>query len=195
MRSSHLLASLLALSLAACGNDPAGGSGGSNPAPTAGKSASQLLDDATAAAGKEDWKAALVALDAVLADPKATADEQALAWSDKITAASRGNGDDAGIAAVKQMASSTAALTDGQFASLGIALAEADHPKVALELLDVAKKKFGTDAAVMKKLKRVAKFCEQKFMEAGDTGALDQLKALGYLGAEGEDEEEAGGDQ
>ena len=155
MRSSHLLASLLALSLAACGNDPAGGSGGSNPAPTAGKSASQLLDDATAAAGKEDWKAALVALDAALADPKATADEQAQAWADKITAATHATGDDAGIAAVKQMAASTAALTDGQYASLGIALAEADHPKVALELLDVAKKKFGSDPLVRKKLTKV----------------------------------------
>lgn len=185
MRSSHLLASLLALSLAACGNDPAGGS---NPAPTAGKSASQLLDDATAAAGKEDWKAALVALDAVLADPKATADEKALAWGDKITAAARGTGDDAGKAAVQQMAASGGSLSAEQFASLGIALAEADHPKVALDLLGLATAKFGSDAAVKKKLEKVARYCQKKFEESGDSAALDDLRKLGYLGAEGEDE-------
>ncbi len=193
MRPTHLLTALIALSLvAACGDQKPTDSGG---APTSGKSASELLDDATSAAAKEEWKAALVALDAALADSKATAEEKAQAWSDKITASARGNGDDAGKAAVQQMAASTAVLTAEQYASLGIGLAESDHPKVALDLLEVAKKKFGTDAVVMKKLKRVAKFCEQKFMEAGDSGALDQLKALGYLGAEGEDEEETGAQQ
>jgi hypothetical protein len=109
---------------------------------------------------------------------------------DKVTATTHASGDDAGKAAVAAMVASGATPTAEQFAATGIALASADHPKVALDLLDVATKRYGDDPATKKKLKKVAGFCQRKFEESGDSAALDQLKALGYLGAEGEDEEE-----
>ncbi len=174
MRSLRLLTSLAPLLFAAACGD------------SAGKSVATLLDDASTSLQAEDWKTALVSLDAALADSKATAEEKTQAWMDKITAESCGNGDDAGKGAVQKMVAAGVSLTAEQFASRGLSLADAGHGKVSIDLLKVATEKFGADPVVHKRLKRVAKKCAA----SGDADDLASLKALGYLSSDTDDEDE-----
>lgn len=186
MRLPLTLATLLAA--AACGDSGAPPKGGSAPT-TSGKPAAALLSDAESAEQAGDWKAVLACADGALADGKASAEEKQAAWLLKIAAAARESGVDGGKAAVKGMVAASEFPAASKLAALASDLAQADHAAVAVEVMVAADAKYGSDPAMKKQLKKIAKMCQAKLTESGDAGGLAQLQALGYLSAADDEEE------
>jgi secreted PhoX family phosphatase len=183
--ASIAAALLLALPFAACSHDEA--SHGS--AAAGGKSASALLEEATAMMGSDEWKGALAKVDLVLADGKATAQEKSEAWQAKVVCEGRVNGDDAAIAALSKLTEAKVELTPNQYAKMGNDLAEADRLKAALAVIERATEKYKHDPTAKKQLGRLASMLGKKLEAAGDSDSQKKLKALGYLGGSSEDEE------
>jgi len=185
-RSRFTVALLGALLLAGC-KEESGTNGGSNAA-TSGKSAATLLKDAGKAIADEQWKAALTSLDAVIADPKATAQEKSSAWEDKVICEGRANGEEAAIAAVKKLAAAKAELTASQFAKIAGDLRDVNQLNAALAVIEVGTEKFKGDPNAKKLFKRFAKSLAERLQSSNNTEGIDKLKSLGYLG--GDDDED-----
>lgn len=186
-RLAPLVSCGLLLIASACNDAPDSGTGGAS---AAAKTVSALLDDASTAIDAGEWSKAIVSLDAAIADPKATADEKALAWQDKVLCEAQATGDPAAIATLHKLVDAKVELTPDQFAKLGIDLANADKTDASLEVIAVATKKFAGDKRVKTKLTRLASLLEQKFAASGNTAGTDKLNALGYLGNTSDDEED-----
>jgi hypothetical protein len=163
---------------AGCNNKSSDGGGAAG----ASKSASAMLDDAQTAMNAEDWKTAIAALDAVIADPKAGAEDKVQAWQDKVMCEARGNGDQAAIATLQKMDDAKVAMTPSQFAKLGGDLANADKPEVSLKVLEIATKRYEHDEAAKKLFKKFAANLRKKFAASGDAAGQQKLDSLGYLG-------------
>jgi hypothetical protein len=181
-RAATLIAAALlaATPIGACSHDDGGGASAS--AAAGGKSAATLLEEGTAAMGSDEWKGALAKFDLVLADPKATTEEKAEAWQDKVVCEGRVNGDEGAIAALAKLTDAKVQLTANQYAKMGNDLSEADRLKAALAVIERATEKFKGDAAAKKSLGKLAKMLAAKLAEAGDSASQDKLKSLGYLG-------------
>ena len=161
--------------VASCKPSDSGGAAGSS------KTASQLLDDAQTAIDAQDWKTALAALDAVIADPKASADDKVVAWQDKVMCEAQANGDAAAIAVLQRIETENVAMTPSQFAKLGGDLANADKPDVSLKVLEIATKRFEHDEAAKKLFKKFASNLRKRFAASGDAAGQQKLDSLGYL--------------
>lgn len=191
MRSSLLLApvALLALTCGCSKEEPKSTPGGGTPsAPAAGKNGAKHLEEANAAFEKQEWKKASASFEAALADASLSNDEKAAAWLDKVTADASGDGDAAGKATVAKLVKSGVTFTADQLAGRALELAKSEHAGAALDLVAFALEKFGSDAAVKKKLNKVMKECEKAFKSAGASDGLDALKRLGYTGGDSDDE-------
>jgi hypothetical protein len=179
-RPARLLSCALLALAASCGEKPTN---------AATKSVAALLDEAAAAMEKDDWKQARTSLELALADGRATADERAQAWQDKVLCAARAAGDDAGIAALHKLVESKLELTPDQFGKLGTSLAQADRDQAALKVIEIATDRFGKDKAARKKLERLARLLQAKFAASGNAEGSKQLDQLGYLGGSTDEEE------
>jgi len=183
----HRLSLLLSFGLlalpAGCSDSPPGDGG------TSAKAVSALLDDASAAMDAQDWKKAIATLDAALADGRATAEERVQAWQDKVLCEAQAHGDEAASAALKALVASGVEMTPDQFAKLGNDLAAADKLTAAVDVIDVATRKFAGDDAVKKKLERLARGLSKKLQASGDQASLDRLSSLGYLGTTTDEDE------
>jgi hypothetical protein len=192
-RAATLVAAALiaVTTLSACSKDE-GKSGSTGSAAAVGsKSAAALLEEGTAAMGSDEWKPALAKFDLVLADAKATAEEKAEAWQDKVVCEGHVNGDDGAIAALTKLSDAKVQLTPNQYAKMGNDLSEADRLKAALAVIERATEQFKGDAAAKKSLGKLAKMLAAKLAAAGDSASEDKLKSLGYLGTSSDDDDAA----
>lgn len=176
---------------AGCSPKSEGGTGenATKPANASNKSAGTLLLDAGDAIEKSDWKAALASLDLVIADPKANAEEKSTAWQQKVVCEGRVGGDDAASAALKKIEDGKVELEAKYYFRMCQDLSDAGLLHTAIEVVEKAKAKFGSDPKLNKQLRLLARKLNKKLVAAGDTAGSEKLKNLGYLGGSDEDDE------
>jgi hypothetical protein len=184
---------LVALTLlfgSGCSPKSEGGAGGnsSKPANASNKNAGALLLDAGDAMEKSDWKAALASLDLVIADPKASVEEKSTAWQEKVVCEGRAGGDDAASAVLKKIEDGKVELEAKYYFRMCQELSDAGLLHTAIEVVEKAKAKFGSDPKLNKQLRLLARKLNKKLVEAGDTAGSEKLKSLGYLTGSDDDE-------
>jgi len=170
-------ATLAVSSLAACSEK--GSSGGSTNA--SGKAPNVLLDEAADAMGREDWKGASATLDGVISHPKATAEDKASAWSDKVVCEARAKDDAAGIAVLDKMTAAKVDLTSNQYAHLIQDLTAGDRLTAAVAAIAAGTERFKGDPEVKAKFEKLAEILDQRMQEKGDDAGRARLKAIGYV--------------
>jgi hypothetical protein len=194
MRRALVPISIVLLATSACDGDKAKTSSGPAPADgspktaaPSGKSATELLESAESSMQSKEWKSALASLDAVVADAKATGEEKAQAWPDKVFCEVMAGGQGVAKASLQKMADSKAEVGADKYFKLGNELAEADQLQAALDVIGAATERFKGDAKAKKNLTKLAKNLAQKLQASGDTAGTNQLKSLGYLGGGDDD--------
>jgi len=148
---------------------------------SSGKAPNVLLDEAADAMGREDWKGASATLDGVISHPKATAEDKASAWSDKVVCEARAKDDAAGIAVLEKMAAAKVDLTSNQYAHMIQDLTAADRLTAAVAAIAAGTERFKGDAEVKAKFEKLAGILDQRMQEKGDDAGRAKLKSIGYV--------------
>ena len=158
-------------------------SDGGTSAAASGKAASVLLDEASDAMDRKEWTTALSRFDVVVADPKATADEKASAWEDKVICEGHAHDDAAAIAAIEKMKVAKVELTASQYGRMIQELTAADRLDAAVAAIAAGTERFKGDEATKAKFEKAAEILSDRMAEKGDTAGQDKLRALGYVGS------------